>query len=186
MPAIADSGRVAGRDKEEFRDCAVAGRNFERSFIVSASRSALARLQAFLKSAGVSTAELPVDYAFHSPDMDRLQNPRHLVLEQLSFGVPSIPIISTAHRGFLKGVSVQSLQRATRSALDLMETVRWLESTGEYLYVDLGPSGSIATAIKYILPKTSGSEFVILSSPFGHESENVRALTQKCNNYFGR
>jgi bacillaene synthase trans-acting acyltransferase len=186
MLAILDSVDIVERYRNEFRDCTIAGRNFERSFIVSAKGSVLARLRSFLKSAGVHTAELPVDYAFHSSDMDRLQVPHHLVLEQLSLGSPSIPIISTAQRGFLKEVSVQGLQKATRSALDLMETVRWLESTGEYLYIDLGPSGSMATAIKYILPKASGSEFVILSSPFGHESDNVRALTQKCNNYFGR
>jgi bacillaene synthase trans-acting acyltransferase len=186
MLAILDSVDIVERYRNEFRDCTIAGRNFERSFIVSANRLVLAGLQSFLKLAGVNTAELPVDYAFHSPDMDRLQVPHHLVLEQLSLGSPSIPIISTAQRGFLKEVSVQGLQKATRSALDLMETVRWLESTGEYLYIDLGPSGSMATAIKYILPKASASEFVILSSPFGHESDNVRALTQKCNNYFGR
>jgi bacillaene synthase trans-acting acyltransferase len=186
MLAVLDSVEIVERYKNEFRDCTIAARNFERNFIVSGTRPALARLQAFLKSAGVNTAELPVDYAFHSPDMDRLQFPRRLVLEQLSLGAPTIPIISSAQRGFLKEASVQNLQTATRMSLDLMETVRRLESTGEYLYVDLGPSGSMATAIKYILSKPSGSEFAILSSPFGHESENVRALIQRCNRYFGK
>jgi len=186
MLAVLDSVEIVERYKNEFRDCSIAARNFERSFIVSGKRSALAKLQASLKSAGVNTAELPVDYAFHSPAMDASQIPRRMVLEQLRLGAPSIPIISIAQRGLLKEVSVQGLQQATRSPLDLLETIRWLESTGEYLYVDLGPSGSMATAIKYIRAKTSGSEFAILSSPFGHESENVRALIERCNTYFGR
>ena len=186
MLAVLDSVEIVARYKSEFRDLTITARNFERNFIVSASRPILARLQAFLKSVGVNTAELPVDYAFHSPDIDRLQVPGRLVLDQLTLGTPNIPIISTAQRGFLKEVSVQSLQAATGSPLDLMETVHWIESTGQYLYIDLGPSGSMATAIKYILPKTSDSEYVILSSPFGHESENVRALIQKGNGAFGR
>jgi bacillaene synthase trans-acting acyltransferase len=185
MLAVLDSVEITEQYRKEFRDCTIAARNFERNFIVSASRPVLARLQAFLKSVGVSTAELPVDYPFHSPDMNALQELGRSVLDQLTFGTPKIPIISTAQRGFLKEVSVQSLQAATDSSLDLMETVGWIESTGQYLYVDLGPSGSMATAIKYILSKTSGSEYVILSSPFGHESENVRALVQKGNGAFG-
>jgi bacillaene synthase trans-acting acyltransferase len=186
MLAVLDSVEITEQYRNEFRDCTIAARNFERNFIVSASRPVLGRLQAFLKSVGVNTAELPVDYPFHSPDMHPLQGLGRLVLDQLTLGTPEIPIISTAQRGFLKDVSVQSLQAATGSSLDLMETVRWIESTGQYLYVDLGPSGSMATAIKYILSKTSGSEYVILSSPFGHESENVRALIQKGNGALGR
>jgi len=186
MLAVLDSAEIIEQYRNEFRDCTVAARNFERNFVVSASRPVLARLQAFLKSVGINTAELPVDYPFHSPDMNPSQGPGRLVLDQLTLGTPKIPIISTAQRGFLKEVSVQSLQAATSSSLDLMETVRWIESTGQYLYVDLGPSGSMATAIKYILSKTSGSEYVILSSPFGHESENVRALIQKGNGALGR
>lgn len=186
MLAVLDSVEIIEQYRNEFRDCTIAARNFERNFIVSASRPVLARLQAFLKSVGVNTAELPVDYPFHSPDMNPLQGPGRLVLDQLTLGAPKIPIISTAERGFLKEVSVQSLQAATSCSLDLMETVRWIESTGQYLYIDLGPSGSMATAIKYILSKTSGSEYVILSSPFGHESENVRALIQKGNGALGR
>jgi acyl transferase domain-containing protein len=181
MLAILDSIAIVDRHGGEFRDCVVAARNFERSFVVSGRRSTLVRLQGFLKSVGVNTAELPVDYSFHSPDMNCLLDPCRLVLNQLNFRPPGIPIISTAQRGFLKEVSWQSLQAATRNRLDLMETIRWLESTGQYLYVDLGPSGSMATATKYILSKNSGSEFVILSSPFGHEIENLRALTQKCS-----
>jgi bacillaene synthase trans-acting acyltransferase len=186
MLAVLDSVEIVEQHRNEFSDCTIAARNFERNFIVSARRPILARLQVFLKSVGVNTAELPVDYPFHSPDMSPLQGLGRLVLEQLTLRTPEIPIISTAQRGFLKEVSVQSLQAATGSPLDLMETVRWIESTGQYLYVDLGPSGSMATAIKYILPKTSGSEYVILSSPFGHESENVRALIQKGNGALGR
>ncbi len=186
MLAILDSLAIVERYAGEFRDCVVAARNFERSFVVSGRRSTLTRLQAFLKSVGINTAELPVDYSFHSPDMSCLLDPCRLVLNQMDFRTPDTPIISVAQRGFLREVSWQSLQAATRNSLDLMETIRWLESTGEYLYVDLGPSGSMATATKYILAKTSGSEFLILASPFGHERDNVRALTQKCNGHFER
>src|SRR4029077_15465755 len=130
MLAILDSIAIVDRHVSEFRDCEVTARNFERSFVVSGRRSALARLQGFLKSIGVNTAELPVDFSFHSPDMNCLLDPCRLVLNQVNFRPPRIPIISTALRGFLKEVSWQSLEAATRSQLDLMETIRWLESTG--------------------------------------------------------
>jgi acyl transferase domain-containing protein len=179
MLAVLDSVEITERYQNEFHGVTVAARNFERNFVVAGSHAVLARLQAFLKSQKINTAELPVDYAFHSPDIDVLQSPSRLILEQLTFGQPRIPIISIEQRGFLERVSVQHLQNVTRNPIDFMGTIRWLEASGPYRYIDLGPSGSIATATKYNLAKTSDSEFVILASPFGHETDNVRALAVK-------
>jgi len=45
--------------------------------------------------------------------------------------------------------------------------------------VDLGPSGSMATAVKYNLKRDSQSEFLTVSSPFGHEGKNLESLFEK-------
>lgn len=186
MLAILESTEIFGRYPNEFRGCTIAARNFERNFVVSGGNPVLIRLQAFLKSEGISTAELPVDYAFHSSDMDVVQTPGVLILEQLTLTKPRIPIISVNQQGFLDNISVEYLQAITRDSMDFMETMRWLEASGPHLYADLGPSGSMATATKYNLAKTSASQFVILSSPFGHETDNVRALVEKCSPRSGR
>ena len=181
MLAILESAEIMGRYPSEFRGCTMAARNFERNVVVSGAKPMLARLRAFLKSTGISTAELPVDYAFHSSDMDAIQTPGVAILEQLNLTKPRMPIISVNQPGWLENISAENLQAVTRDSMDFMETMRWLESSGPHLYADLGPSGSMATATKYNLPKTSNSQFVILSSPFGHETDNVRALVEKCN-----
>jgi bacillaene synthase trans-acting acyltransferase len=180
MLAILESVEIMGQYPSQFRGCTIAARNFERNFVVSGAKPMLGRLQAFLKAEGISTAELPVDYAFHSSDMDVVQSPGVLILEQLTLTKPRIPIISVNQPGLLENISVEHLQAVTRQSMDFIGTIRWLESSGPRLYADLGPSGSMATATKYNLAKTSTSQFVILSSPFGHEADNVRALVEKC------
>jgi acyl transferase domain-containing protein len=180
MLAVLDSVEIVERYRHEFRDCTVAAHNFERNFLVSALPPVLGRLQAFLKSAGISTAELPVDYPFHSPAIDVLRCPFRQILEQLTFSMPRIPIISMERQDFWKDASAQRLWEVIRNQIDFIGTIRRLESSGPFLYVDLGPSGSMATATKYNLSKNSESEFMIVSSPFGHETDNLRALVRKC------
>ena len=48
-----------------------------------------------------------------------------------------------------------------------------LDRDGPHLYVDLGPSGSMATAVKYNLPPESRSESLPLVTPFGQERRNI-------------
>ena len=186
MLAILESEDITRRYPSEFRGCTIAARNFGRNFVVSGAKSILVRLQAFLKSEGISTADLPVDYPFHSSYMDVIKAPGLAILEQLTLTKPRTPIISVNRPGFLENISAESLQAVTHDSMDFVETIRWLELSGPHLYADLGPSGSMATATKYNLAKTSASQFAILSSPFGHETDNVRALVEKCNARTGR
>jgi acyl transferase domain-containing protein len=70
-------------------------------------------------------------------------------------------------------VAGHSLGEATRGCVDLARTLRNLEASGPYLYVDLGPSGSLATAVKYTLNPESKSEFLSVITPFGQESRHL-------------
>jgi acyl transferase domain-containing protein len=179
MLAILDSADLVDRHPEAFRGCAVAAFNSPRNFVVSAPTEALTQLQQFLKARGILSVELPVDYPFHSPQIDALQTVSEAILSRVRLSSPQIPIITAEQGGLLNKPSVKHLWDVTRNLVDFAKTIRQLEASGSYLYVELGPSGSMATAVKYNLSKNSQSEFVTVSSPFGHEGKNLESLYEK-------
>ncbi len=179
MLAILGSADLIKRHPEAFRRCVVVAFNSPRNFVVSASAEALAQLQQFLKVEGILSIELPVDYPFHTPQIDLVQTVSEAVLGQMRISPPQIPIISAEQGALLNEPSAKHLWDVTRNFVDFAKTIRQLEASGPYLYVDLGPSGSMATAVKYNLDQKSQSEFLIVSSPFGHEAKNLENLLEK-------
>ena len=51
-----------------------------------------------------------------------------------------------------------------------------LEREGPWTYVDLGPSGTLATFLKYLLPKTTHSRTHHVLSRHGREVENLKRV----------
>lgn len=179
MMAIIDSVDLVTRHPAPFRECSIAAHHFSRSFVVSAANGALARLRDFLKGTGVSFLDLPVDYPFHSSLIEGLRTPVDTLLSRLPLSPPQVPIISASNGAILERPSANHLWASMRDPVDLATTIRRLETSGPYLYVDLGPSGSMATAVKYNLAKDSRSEFLTISSPFGHEGKNLETLMER-------
>jgi acyl transferase domain-containing protein len=179
MLAILDSVDLVERHPEAFRKCAVAAHNTPRNFVVSATIGALTQLQLFLKARGILFVELPVDYPFHSPEIDVLQTVSEAIFSRVRYSEPGIPIVTATEEGFLSKSFVKHMWGVTRNLVDFVKTIRRLEASGPYLYVDLGPSGGMATAAKYILPGDSQSELLTGSSPFGHEIKNIESLLEK-------
>jgi acyl transferase domain-containing protein len=176
--AILDSADLIERHPEAFRRCTAVAYNSPRNFVVSALPGGLTELQQFLKKSGILSVELPLDYPFHTPHVDVLKTVSEAILSRVPVSSPRIPIITAKQGAFLNEPSAKHLWDATRDLVDFAKTIRQLETSGPYLYVDLGPSGSMATAVKYNLHQGSESELLIVSSPFGHEEKNLESLLQ--------
>jgi acyl transferase domain-containing protein len=179
MLAILDSADLIKRHPEAFRRCVAVAFNSPRNFVISAPTEALTQLQQFLKAEGILSIELPVNYPFHTPQIDVVRTVSAAILGQVRISPPQVPIITAEQGAFLHEPSAKHLWDVTRNFVDFAKTIRQLETSGPYLYVDLGPSGSMATAVKYNLGQGSQSEFLIVSSPFGHEAKNLENLLEK-------
>jgi acyl transferase domain-containing protein len=180
MLVVLESPAVVERYPAMFRECTVAGLNFPSNFVVSGPRTAIKELQQSLKKTGITAIDLPIDWPFHCPFMEGVSIPYREVLNPLQFSVPRIPIITATKSAFLDRPSANSLWEVTLAPVRFGDTIAWLESLGHYLYVDLGPSGGMATAVKYNLGSDARSEFLALVTPFGHEAKNLASLLEKC------
>ena len=179
MIVVLENVDLMARAPELFEGCEMAGTHFKRSFVVAGSVAAVQRARRLLKERQVDTHELPVAHPFHSSAMDVVKTPIMATLAPVTFAPTRIPVFSVGSGTIVEVPTAAHLWHATRSATDFPATVRRLESTGPNFYVDLGPSGSMATTVKYNLEPGSASEFFPIITPFGHELKNIERVLAK-------
>lgn len=152
----------------------LAAHNFANHCVVSGTTAGIAALQRRLEASQVTVLRLPVRRAFHTPLMDPVAPPFRHALARLRIEPPRVRCVS-ATAVELSGPD--RLWRATREPVEFLRAVRRLddEHPGGLAYIDLGPSGTLATFVKYVRPRPESACFPILT-PWGGAMKNLRAL----------
>lgn len=153
----------------------VAAHNFNRHFVVSGLTAEIDAADAALRAQGVTTQRVPVSRPFHSPYMDAIQPAHQAALHAVTFQPPAMPIVSCRGVDVTAADPADTLWRAAREPMAFTRTVAMLEAAGAPTYVDCGPSGTLATFVKYNLPRDAARRAVPLITPFGHNVERVDA-----------
>lgn len=125
----------------------VAGVNGPRSVVVSGDEDAVLKVAEEWRERGFRTKRLRVSHAFHSSHMDVVLEEFAEILGGLSFGSPSIPIVSN-----LTGVvasteelcSVDYWVRHVREPVRWLDDVRWLADRGVSKFLELGPDSVLS------------------------------------------
>ncbi|MDR9863549.1 MULTISPECIES: ACP S-malonyltransferase [Pseudomonas] len=160
----------------------LAGINFADNFCVSGARADLARIKQGLDAMGVICIELPVQYPFHSSNIEPVRDKILAILEGIEFGAPRIPYYSSTfaraiHAGDL-GNARDYLWRVIRQSVDFHGLVKHLASSGsQALFVDLSATGSLANFIKYTRPNSLNYSHSI--NQFGKDLSNLHILLNK-------
>ncbi len=155
----------------------IASVNFQNHFSVSGLSRDLDALENDLNKMEVSFFRLPVNYPFHSTLMAPLKRDFMKAFQSLH------PKEKCA-RGFVSGLYARSISELPDRYLwdvvskptDFRNYVNYMESLGPCLYIDLGPSGTAATFVKYNLPKTSHSRVFPIMTPFKRELQQLEKL----------
>jgi malonyl CoA-acyl carrier protein transacylase len=71
--------------------------------------------------------------------------------------------------------------RVVRHPIRFRETVAELERRGSHRYIDVGPSGTLATFVKYGLPQASSSTVHAILTPYGQDRRNLAAVLASSN-----
>lgn len=161
----------------------LSGVNFDGAFVVSGDAAAIDAAQSELQSRAVMFQRLPVSQAFHSPGIDPLK-PYYLdLIRSCTFHPPAIPVVSCARVEILRTLAPEHLWDVIRSPIRFQETIQFLERNGSFNYVDLGPSGTLATFVKYNLAPSSRSKIFPLLTPFGLDRRNLDKFQMEAGNH---
>jgi acyl transferase domain-containing protein len=164
-------------DESWLRDrSALAGVNFDRHFTVTAGRHDLDAIEAELKRREIAYVRLPVSVPFHSAAIDPARDSYLSAISALPRRRGVLPLVCCDRATVLDAVPETFFWDIARNPMRFGDAIRHLETGGPWRYVDVGPSGTLATFLKYILPKDSRSSMLPVLTPFGSDVRNYDAV----------
>lgn len=175
---IAVLGAPALYETEEFlhRHGELAAVNFDGHFVVAAPEAALTGIEAGLQRCALTFQRLPVGYAYHSTHIEGARAPFASWLDTLGRRSGAVPLGCCAQAATLDELPADFLWRVVRAPIRFADTVAHLERQGPHRYIDVGPSGTLATFVKYALPPGSASSVHAVLTPYGRDAPNLAAL----------
>ena len=132
-----------------YADTTLASVNFEQNFVVSGTQATLAALKRRLDGMSVVSLLLPVAHAFHSPTMDAIEQEFRQLVGGIALHAPQLPVYSTTCGGAPRRFDAAFFWNVIRGHADFRRTVDAAVASGKCRFVDLGPSGTLATFIKH-------------------------------------
>jgi bacillaene synthase trans-acting acyltransferase len=151
--------------------CDIAAYSFPLHFVVSATCEPLALVEAVLSERGIVHQRVPVAYAFHSRWFDPAKETCLWIFSNMAARAPAIPLVCCAQAAPLAVPNAQSWWDVLRRPIDFQQTVRRLETQGPFTYLDVGPSGTLATFLKYLLPADARQRVHAILGPMGRDAD---------------
>jgi acyl transferase domain-containing protein/acyl carrier protein len=128
-------------------EVSLAAVNGPSSVVVSGDEKAVLDIAEMWGQRGRKTRRLRVSHAFHSSRMDGMLERFAEVAEGISFGEPSIPVVSNL-TGRVAGAeelcSVEYWVRHVRETVRFADGIRWLGEQGVRSFLELGPDGVLS------------------------------------------
>ncbi|MFI9270796.1 type I polyketide synthase [Kitasatospora sp. NPDC052896] len=127
----------------------VAAVNGPSSVVLSGAEDAVLELAGRLAAEGRRTKRLAVSHAFHSPLMEPMLAEFRAVVERVTFGVPTLPIVSTlTGRPVAEGElgDPEYWVRHVRHTVRFADAVQALAAEGVTAFLEVGPGGLTAMA----------------------------------------
>jgi acyl transferase domain-containing protein len=176
MLAIIESQQILLDLPHQFRECWVTGKNFEGNFVVSGLPGSIQRLQKELSNRNILNQKLPVTYGFHTELIDPMESEFKELAKHVKIAAYTIPTLSSFKSGLVSDVDESHFWDVLRQPVDFQSTVNRMLEQDDYIFIDVGPSGSLATFVKYLLPSQSKSIQLTTLNPFGRDVQAVDKL----------
>ena len=162
-----------------YRKTSLAAVNFDQHFIVTGELAQIIVIELLLKKRGVSYQRLPVGYGFHGPQIDAARADYLNALADLTVQPPSMTYYSCATASAMASIPRQHVWDVVREPIRLQETVAQVNKADDYQFIDVGPGGTMATMIKYNLPRDQHHRITGIMSPFGDDYQRLMSLCDK-------
>lgn len=150
--------------------------NFGQHFVVALPEEGLPALLDGLKSRQLSFQRLPVAFAFHSRWIDAAHAPFASYLASLRIGAGTLPLVCSERAALLDRLPGDFFWQVVRGPIRFAQAIDVLEREPDIAYIDVGPAGTLATFLRYLLPPARRSAIHSVMSAFGDDRTRFAAL----------
>ncbi|MCR9142859.1 MAG: type I polyketide synthase [bacterium] len=140
---------------------AVGAHNSPGSVVVSGDESTIGEILGALPE-GTFQRMLPVNYAFHSPQMEPFSQELVSTLSGLATSEPAIPIFPTVSEADpARSYDAAYWGRNVREAVSFAPAIQKMAAAGYNVFIEIGPHSVLATPIKQILDDGEQSGIIL-------------------------
>lgn len=176
MLAVVNDYRLYDMEPILHNNLELASVNFHSHFVVSGSQDKLKKAETYLKAKEVLFLRLPVKIGFHSYLVDPIALEYTQFLKTKVYRNPQVEFVSAMKGGIVKSIDSSYLWDVVRKPMEFQGALKSLDSSKEHIYIDLGPSGTLANFTKYNLDKESQSNIFSIITPFNNELKNLERM----------
>ena len=159
--------------------CEVAAVNYAGNFVISARLEHITEIELVLQASNVSYHRLPVHFAFHSKWIDKAKSQFESFMGSMQYDRANLPIVCCEKSAALFNLPANYFWRIVRYPIQFGKTIERLDGEGPHRYIDVGPSGTMATFLKYGLPATTKSVVHSILTPFGLDEKSLAAIISR-------
>ncbi len=175
MIAVLKGADYFYENQEIFEGCELAAVNMPKLICVSAKNQTLDNAEKILRANNVVHERLPLRQPFHSVHLEPLRERFISIFSNVKFKEPHTEIVSAMSTTNSDNYNALHMWRVKRNPIMFYQTMQGLAPDGDMIYVDLGPSGSLANFVKYSLPEQSYRTIFPIMSPMGRTFKNYEA-----------
>lgn len=180
MAAVLGEPRHLRQLAAELRSVEVACRNSERHWVLSGPMEALPRLKARADALSLVFSVLPVRYGFHSSLVDAAEPQQRTLAAGAMLGSPRLAVVSCTYGAPVARPGPDYFWDVLRGPIDLAAAAGFVSRYyGSVLYLDLGPSGTLATLLKPHLTSCEGAQALALLTPMASDTSRVAATMER-------
>ncbi|TVZ40312.1 malonyl CoA-acyl carrier protein transacylase [Alteromonadaceae bacterium 2753L.S.0a.02] len=159
---------------EDYEGATLGCLNYRRNFILSGDKSKILEIKQKLAKREVLSLVLPVAHSFHSHHIEPIKTPFKKVLDKVEMGTPKIKVYSPAKSGQVSSYEIDHFWDAIRNKVDFQGTAESLALAGDYKFIDLSPTASLASFLERSFGKSEKYHFAV--NQFGNNNETIARL----------
>ncbi|WP_152378765.1 acyltransferase domain-containing protein [Paenibacillus brasilensis] len=150
--------------------------NYDSHFVVSGSCEGLEEIEHCLTANEIICQRLPVQFAFHSSLIDPIALEYTAFLKLKTVKTPAIKVVSSMCGGKAASLDNRFFWNVARTPIHFRSALNDLGDGDGVVYIDLGPSGTLANFVKYHFGSKKKASICSILSPFQNDVKNLDRL----------
>ncbi|EYF04554.1 acyltransferase domain-containing protein [Chondromyces apiculatus] len=156
--------------------CEISAYNFEGCVALTLRERDWEEVRRCLIAHDVVHQVVPVDQGFHSSLVEPAEGGVRRAMQGLQRRSLAMPVLSCATNRRVIAFDDDHLWGVLRKPIGFQRTIEALEREGKHVYVDVGPSGTLAGYTKHVLGRASAARVFPVLSIFGRDVHNLSKL----------